>query len=140
MRDRYFLDTNIFIYSFDSQNPVKQKIAGDLIQKGIDNRHGFISYQVVQEFLNVATKKFNKPLKKADSKLYLSAVLMPLWKIYPGKELYTSAITISGRFNYSFYDCLIIASALEGSAGILYSEDLQHGQTIDSLRIVNPFI
>jgi len=62
-----------------------------------------------------------------------------MWHVYPSKDLIFSALNITDRWNYSFYDSLIIASAIEASATILFSEDLQGGQTIDSLKIVNPF-
>jgi len=140
MNDNYFLDTNIIIYSLDEENPEKQSVANKLIVEGISNRNAFISYQVVQEFINVATRKFRVPLTIPDARLYVNKVLMPLWEVYPGMELIHSALDISGRWHYSFYDSLIIAAALEVPCRKLYSEDLQHGQTIHSLKIVNPFL
>lgn len=140
MKDKFFLDTNIFIYSFDYNYPEKRNIARKLIKSGIEENNSVISYQVVQEFLNVATRKFDKPLTPADAKLYLNAVLMPMCVVYPSTELFQYAIDVSDRFRFSFYDSLIIASALDASADILYSEDLQHNQEVHSLKIVNPFL
>lgn len=140
MKDKFFLDTNIFIYSFDHESPEKRNIARKLIQSGLEENNTFISYQVVQEFINVSTRKFEKPLTPADTKLYLNAVLMPMCVVYPNTELFQYAIDISSRYDFSFYDSLIIASAIESSADILYSEDLQHNQKIQSLKIVNPFL
>jgi predicted nucleic acid-binding protein len=139
MNDRAFIDTNIFVYSFDNRFAEKQQTAKNIIHHGLKNHNCFISFQVIQEFLNVASTKFEKPLKAEDCRLFLNSVLTPLWRVYPSTELYTSALDISGRFQYSFYDSLIIAAAIEISADILYSEDFQHGQQIDGLRIVNPF-
>ncbi len=61
-------------------------------------------------------------------------------EIYPNKELFIKGITLQKRWKYSFYDSLIIAAALKANCNILYSEDLQHGQVIDDLKIINPFI
>ncbi len=139
MNDRAFIDTNIFVCSFDARAAEKQQTAKKIIHDGLKYHNYFISYQVVQEFLNVASTKFETPLKTEDSRLYLNSVLTPLWRVYPSSELYTSALEISDRYQYSFYDSLILAAASEISADILYSEDFQHGQQIDSLTIVNPF-
>lgn len=139
MNDRYFLDTNIIIYSFDDRDSDKQETAKALITDGLLHNQAVISYQVVQEFVNVSTRKFTVPLTLTDCKLYVDSVLGPMWEVYSSKELVHSAFDIAGRWQYSFYDSLIIASALEASCNILYSEDLQHGQKVYSLQILNPF-
>ncbi len=139
MSDRYFLDTNIIIYSFDGSNPSKQAIARELIERGLSKQNGCISYQVVQEFANVATRKFTVPLSHDDCRQYIENILQPLWKIYSSRELVNRALDVSERWLYSFYDALIIAAALEASCSVLYSEDLLHKQKIYSLQIINPF-
>lgn len=98
-----------------------------------------ISWQVVQEFLDVSTQKFQVHLNSEDAKVYLQKVLHPLCQVFPDSEIYNNALDISRRTNYSFYDSLIIAGALRGECGLLYSEDLTSGQQIDSLKIINPF-
>lgn len=140
MNDKYFLDTNIFVYSFDSSQPEKQEIAGQLIKNGIESGLGCISYQVIQEFLNVAGSKFATPLSSRDRKIYLSNILEPMCEIYSSIELYHLALEISERWKYGFYDSLIIASALQNNCNILYSEDLQSGQFIQNMKIVDPFL
>lgn len=72
--------------------------------------------------------------------MYLDNVLNRLWEVYPTQKLFHNALDISERWQYSFYDSLIIASAREASCSILYSEDLQHRQKIYSLEIINPFV
>jgi len=140
MSDKYFLDTNIIIYSFDSGEKEKQNISKELIASGLKNSHTSISYQVIQEFVNVATRKFDQPLSYNDCKFYVDHVLRLMWEVYPSQNLFHEAISIAEKWKYSFYDSLIIASALEASCNILYSEDLQHKQKIYSLKIVNPFL
>ena len=140
MSDRYFLDTNIIIYSFDSGEKEKQNISKELIASGLKHSHTSISYQVIQEFINVATRKFAQPLSYNDCKFYIDHVLKLMWEVNPSQNLFHEALGIAEKWKYSFYDSLIIASALEASCNILYSEDLQHKQKIYSLKIVNPFL
>ncbi|CAI8812458.1 protein of unknown function [Methylocaldum szegediense] len=66
-------------------------------------------------------------------------VLAPLWKIMPSPALYQRSLDLQARYGFSFYDALIVASALEFDCTRLYSEDLQHGQRIGGLTIENPF-
>ena len=63
MNDRFFLDTNIFVYSFDQTAPAKSRKATQLIRKALTTQKGVISYQVVQEFFNVALKRFSQPMQ-----------------------------------------------------------------------------
>ncbi|MDZ7718163.1 MAG: PIN domain-containing protein [Balneolaceae bacterium] len=140
MSDRYFLDTNIIVYSFDVSDPQKQKTAKKLITDGLIQNQGVISYQVVQEFINVSTRKFETPLSIKDCRQYVDSVLDQMWEVYSSKDLVYSAFDIHERWQYSFYDSLIIAAAIEASCNILYSEDLQHKQKIYSLQILNPFV
>lgn len=139
MSDRYFLDTNIIIYSFDRRDPAKQIIAQNLIESGMKKNDTIVSYQVIQEFINVAIRKFTVPMSHGDCKLFIDNVLNQFWDVYASRQLVNNALDISERWQYSFYDALIIASALEASCTVLYSEDLQHGQKIYSLQIVDPF-
>ncbi len=139
MKDKYFLDTNILVYSFSSDAPIKQNIARQLIQTALGEQIGCISSQVIQEFLNVSTKKFNPPLTSEDCQKYLNTVLAPLCEVFASIDLYRKTIEISERWKYSFYDSMIISAALYADCSILYSEDMQHEQNIQSLTIVNPF-
>jgi predicted nucleic acid-binding protein len=140
MKDKFFLDTNILVYSFDGSQPEKQKLSRDLIAKSLETGQGCISYQVVQEFLNMATRKFKVPLTFDDSRIFLSTVLTPLCEVFASIDLYSNALEVAERWRYSFYDALIIASALQNDCRILYSEDLQDGQMIKELTIKNPYI
>ena len=140
MSGRYFIDTNVFIYSFHEDEPQKREISMKLIADALENSTGVISYQVVQEFLGAATRKFKKPLSFKDSQRYLSIVLEPLCDVYSSPELFHQALEIMDRWQYSFYDSLIIASAIQAGCGTLYSEDMHHGQEIMNLTIKNPFL
>jgi predicted nucleic acid-binding protein len=139
MRDKFFLDTNILIYSFDASQPDKQKISRDLIKVGLEKGIGCISYQVIQEFLNVATRKFAVPISYDDSRIFLLTVLEPLCEVYASIDLFHRTLELAERWKYTFYDALIIAAALQNRCTILYSEDLQDGQIIHELKITDPF-
>ena len=138
MSAKHFLDTNIIVYSFESSE--KGERAQSLIKEALIEGTGRIGYQVIQEFINVATKKFSVPMLPEDLKRYLKQVLYPLLSVYSSQELYLSALDISERWQYGFYDSLIIAAALSIDCEILYSEDLQHEQKVFGLQIINPFI
>jgi predicted nucleic acid-binding protein len=140
MKDKYFLDTNIIIYSFDQVNTLKHRKANQLIKTALIENEGCISYQVIQEFLNVATTKFATPLSALDCQRYLYSVLQPLCQIFASIDLYHNALDVMQRWQYSFYDSLILAAAIQADCRILYSEDLHHKQSIKSLTILNPFL
>ena len=140
MSAKAFLDTNIFVYSFDRTDPRKRETARNIVSDSLENGSGIISSQVVQEFLNAATRKFVIPLSLADAQRYLSVVLEPLCEIYTSPELYHQALEIADAWRLSFYDSLIVAAALRSDCEILYSEDLQDGLKIRGLTVRNPFI
>ena len=140
MRDRFFLDTNIFVYTFDSREPKKKARAQDLVSDALTRGRGVISHQVVQEFLDVATQKFANPLSESDALVYLDRVLGPLCEVLPTLELYRHTIGLAARWKYSFYDSLIIAAALQSECTLLYTEDLQHGQEVEGVTLTNPFL
>jgi predicted nucleic acid-binding protein len=139
MRAKYFIDTNIFVYSFDDRQPEKKERAMALIQEALKTGTGMISTQVIQEFLNVATQKFAVPMKIEDAKAYLRFVMNPICQIYPDLSLYESCLELQAETKYSFYDALILVAAVQGGCNILYSEDLQDGQEVRGVKIVNPY-
>ena len=87
----------------------------------------------------MATQKFANPLSESDALLYLDRVLGPLCEVLPTLDLYRHAVGLSSRWKCSFYDSLIIAAALQAQCTVLYSEDLQHGQEVEGLTLINPF-
>jgi len=140
MNGKYFIDTNIFVYTFDNSDKNKQNRSKEIITDALENSTGIISYQVIQEFINVSTKKFKSPLSNSDCQRYLNVILEPLCEVFSGIELFHQALDIMERWQYSFYDSLIISAALKADCNILYSEDLQHDQKVQNLAIINPFI
>jgi predicted nucleic acid-binding protein len=139
MSVKFFLDTNIVVYTFDDGAPTKQRRAQELVEQALRTHEGVVSTQVVQEFLNVATVKFTTPLTFSDAQQYLHDVLAPLCTVYPSIDLFRQGLILQQETRYSFYDSLIIVGALQAGCDTLYSEDLQHGQQIRGLQILNPF-
>ena len=135
-----FLDTNIFIYQLDGADPRKQSIADGLVRDALRTHDGCISYQVVQECLNVISSKARVPLSSQQAQTYLDAVLAPLVQVGSSMDLYRRALDLRARWQFSFYDSLIVAAALTAGCTRLLSEDLQHGQKLEQLIIVNPFL
>jgi predicted nucleic acid-binding protein len=140
MSARFFLDTNILVYTFDTKAPAKAKRAARLIRQAADTGEGVVSYQVVQEFFNVAFRRFSRPMNVAEAEQYLITVFRPLLAVHSSPTLYVEALRVSGKYRLSWYDSLIVAAALQAQCGMLYSEDLQHGQELEGLRIENPFV
>ncbi len=99
-----------------------------------------VSYQVAQEFFNVALRRFVQPMLIAEAEQYLATVFRPLMAIQSSPALYGEALRLADRYRLPWYDSLIVAAATEGECKILYSEDLQHGHRFEELRVENPFL
>ena len=140
MSDRYFLDSNVLIYSFDETDLAKAQRADELIAEALATNNGVISYQVVQEFFNFAFRRAVRPMKVADAEEYLNTVLRPLLFVHSSSGLYVEALHLHGRYQLAWYDSLIVAGALQANCDILYSEDLQNGQRFGQTKVKNPFI
>lgn len=140
MPGRTFLDTNVILYQFDKRDPEKQARSLEILREAALHDNCSISYQVVQEFIAVATKKEAIELDPLKVEEYLMLFLKPLWKVWPSEELYALAIHLSIRHIIGFYDALIVGAAILGDCDILYTEDLQDGMVFDTVKVVNPFL
>ena len=132
-----FLDTNILVYAFDKAYPDKQEIAKTLIAESIETGNGNISTQVLQEFYVDATQKLDiqpeMALTAMDSFSMLNVVTIT-------PEIIRAAVKKQTKFILSFWDALILQAAESSLSSILYTEDMNHGQKIESVEIVNPFV
>jgi predicted nucleic acid-binding protein len=140
MSGKSFLDTNIFIYGYDSRDPVKQSIADNLVHSLAIDAEAVISYQVIQEFFNWALVKGPVKMPHDDAQHYLATTFRPLHVVPPSIGLVSDAIRLQDRYRLSWYDSLIVAAAQHGGCKILYSEDLQHGQQFGAVTVKNPFL
>ena len=133
-----FFDTNILVYLFDAGAPAKQRRAREILTQHTLAGETLLSTQVLQEFYVVVTRKLATPLDPdAAYQAVRELAVMPSVRV--DIPLILSAIQLSRSKRLSFWDGLIVQSALEGGASILYSEDMQDGQQFGALRISNPF-
>jgi predicted nucleic acid-binding protein len=137
---RSFLDTNILVYSFMPDNRAKRDKARGLVAQALERHDGVISFQVVQEFLNVATRKPQRRMSQAEAQQYLAQVLMPLCEVWPTASLYSEALSIADETGWSFYDSVIVSSASAAGCGVVLTEDLQTDRAIRGMEIRNPFL
>lgn len=134
MRVDYFLDTNILLYRYSDQDDQKRRIAANLLESG----NGMASVQVLNEFCNVVSKKFPANFAQINSTLTEILQSLPIMSLNLSDTL--SAVQISSRYHYSFYDSLILASAQRHGCRVVLSEDMHSSQLLDSgLRIWDPF-
>jgi predicted nucleic acid-binding protein len=136
----FFLDTNVFVYSFDDSQPRKQQRAQSLIVEAIESQECAISTQVIQEFLNVALGKFAARMAPGEAMRFLDRILWPLCKIHPSASLYVSAVSIMEETGWAFYDSLIVGSAVAARCAVLWTEDSQAGRVVRGVEIRNPFV
>jgi predicted nucleic acid-binding protein len=133
---RSFFDTNVLLYTDSSDAPAKRRRALELIGEHRLARTGVVSLQVLQEYFAAATRKLGIDVDVARRKVELFAnlhvVTLDVDDVLAGIDLHR-------LHQVSFWDALILRAAKQGGCPEVYSEDLQHGRSIDGVRIVNPF-
>lgn len=134
---RAFLDTNLLIYADDAKSPAKQSRAIALIEDHLRLRTGVISIQVLQEYFAAALGKLKLDAAFAKRKVGIYA---KLYIVEPKLSSVLGAIDLHLIHRISFWDASILQSAKDAGCGMLLTEDLHHGQVIDGVRIVNPFV
>ncbi|MCC7210622.1 MAG: PIN domain-containing protein [Candidatus Brocadia sp.] len=134
MPDKVFIDTNVLIYFISSEEGKKTK-AKEVI---FSSQEVFISSQVISEFISVC---FSKELLGLEEIITLVNDLIEALQLSSVEEsTIKKALQVKKNSKYSYWDSLIIASALENNCSILYTEDMQDGQVVDgNLTITNPF-
>ncbi|WP_456392832.1 putative toxin-antitoxin system toxin component, PIN family [Persephonella sp.] len=137
MKDKIFIDTNIWLYAFMEQDYQKSHMARKIIDEAVEQV--CLSTQVLNEICVNLLKKADYSEEEIKS---LIKNMSDVYEIYPIKvEDCLKSSEIREKFYISYWDSLIIASALNNGCSILYSEDLQHNQTIENkLKIINPFL
>ena len=138
MPDKIFIDSNIFIYTLleGTKNNEKRIKAINFIEK-ISEKSIIISTQVLGEIFNVLSRRYNFEKKEIILKL---EILSDTVNVKPLTiETVKKCWNIFQNGNYSYYDSLIIASAIENKCSILYTEDMNNGHIIENLKIINPF-
>ena len=130
-----FLDTNIVIYAYSVDQAQKCQIARALIEAG----NAVISAQVLNEYCNSTRKKYPQMFDRVEETLHELLAVLQVRDLMPSTSLH--AVQLTRRYGYSYYDSLIVASAIEAECSVLVSEDMQNGMLIDDrLSIINPFL
>jgi predicted nucleic acid-binding protein len=134
-----FVDTNVLIYSEDGANPAKRQVARRWLSVLWQQRRGRLSHQVLHEFYVVATRKLKPAMAPGDARAEVRRYQR--WAPWIGDHATVeSAWAIESRFKLHYWDALMAAAAQQQGCAVLLTEDLQHDQRIDNLRIVNPFM
>ena len=140
MKDKVFFDTNIIVYLFDKSEEKKHTQAKKIFIASLQDATSYISNQVINEFIVIVSQKIEDPIPLNHIRKNLEFLRTSLNIHTIDFETSLRAIDVKLKYHFSFWDSLIIASALESNCSILYSEDMQHGQVIeDKLRILNCF-
>ena len=137
MHGKTFVDTNVLIYAHDVDAKEKHSVAKNVLYELWTNRTGFLSTQVLQEFYVNVTRKLSKPLPKRSARAVVDKYA--LWCVEATPAEIALAFRIEDEARIGFWDALICAAALKTGAERILSEDLNAGQKIAGIRVVNPF-
>jgi len=135
--ERSFFDTNVLVYTDDASASAKLEVAIDLLEQAILTSTGVVSTQVLQEYFVTATRKLAVSPEDVSRKVEL---IGSLDVVTLDVQTIISAIDLHRLRQLSFWDALIVQAALRGRCTRLFTEDLQHGQRILGLEVVNPFL
>ncbi len=138
MSDSAFIDTNVLVYLFDEGAPKKRDRARKRLASERAARDLIVSTQVLQE-LYVALTRGAKPIAMPDVAERAVREVAALTTVQIDAALVLEAVVASRQHALSFWDALIVRAAAQAGCDILLTEDMQHGQTIDGVRIENPF-
>lgn len=134
-----FVDTNILVCSHDISAGRKHEIAKKLLKDLWNTRNSCLNTQVLSEFYVTITKKMKRPLSSSQASQIISD--LGLWKLdIPNVEDILDAIQISQRYMISFWNSLIVCSAINLDCSIIWIENLNSGQYFDKVKVVNPFL
>lgn len=132
MSDKVFIDSNIFLYAFSDKDLNKHKKASEII-----TQNGVISVQVINEVSNNMLKKLN--FTNSDITEFVKSCYTRYDIVNFNMDIFIKASNLRDNYNISYYDSLIVSSAIFSKSTILYSEDMQNNLKIDTLTITNPF-
>jgi predicted nucleic acid-binding protein len=133
-----FVDTNILIYAYDSTAGQKHERASRIVSDLWDSGLGVLSTQVLQEFFVNVTAKIPKPLDVITAKGIVNDLLAWETMVVDGPSI-LKGVDIHLKYQYAFWDALIIETAISSRSQVLLSEDLCDGQIIQGVTIKNPF-
>jgi predicted nucleic acid-binding protein len=128
-----FLDTNILVYAH-SEGDYRTATARQLLLDG-----GVVGVQILNEFASVARAKLAMTWAEVQEAVENILILFPNPRSL-GIETHRRALGLSKRYGFSIWDGLVVAAAVEAGCSKLLTEDMQHGQVVEGVRIENPFL
>ncbi len=132
-----FIDTNVLVYANDDADVTKRDRAMDVIASLARRGDGAISTQCLIEYGAVAYRKLGQPVELIDAQLEF---FTGCFEVVPvSAALIGAAVRLAQRFRIHYFDALILAAAASAGCGVLYSEDLNPGQSYSDVRVVDPF-
>ena len=132
MRAKPFLDTSVLVYVLTADE-TRSSVAEELLSQGAT-----ISVQVLNEFANVARRKLKMPWEEVEHTLHAIRAVCDE-PVPVTLAVHEVGLRIAQRYRYSIYDSMLLAAAQQANCSLMYSEDMQDGQTIGNLTIRNPF-
>ena len=136
------IDTNVFIYALDTDDPAKQAKAKELIKRLAGAAEStLLPWQVAVELLsNLRKRESAKRISAGDVEAYFRDFLDLFPMAIPTKQIFSRSFALRSRFSLSHWDSMLLAACSEASVTKLYSEDLDTGTDYDGLTVVNPFV
>ena len=136
MAERVFVDTNVFVYAEDADEPAKRAVAQRVIQQLAAEERAVVSTQVLTEYVAAARRKLGLSLAACREAVLL---MCQLHVVSVRPEYVLGAIDLASIHSLSLWDALIVRAASASGCARLLTEDLSHGQVIDGVRVHNPF-
>jgi len=140
MTSRVFLDTNVLVYCYDRSEPLKQRVAFDLLDTLANSGTGVISAQVLSEFFVTVTRKISEPLTLEQAATRIKNFCQ-LWTVLEINEMIVlEAVRGVREHRFSFWDAQIWAVARLNQVNLVISEDFSNGSFVEGVRFINPFL
>ena len=134
-----FVDTNVLVYARDAGQAEKQRQAIAWMTAVWGSRQGRLSFQVLDEYYVTVTRKLKPGLPHDEARQDVRDLLS--WRpIAIDEQVVAGAWMVEDRYGFSFWDALVVAAAQVTGCDVLLTEDLSHGQRLDGLAVVNPFL
>lgn len=139
MNDKIFVDTNILVYCFDSSDMIKKEKAVGILENLWESSSGVLSLQVLKEFFVTVTAKLPEKMDFKSAKTAVTDLFS--WNLFmESRNSLEKSFEITQKYQLSFWDANIITAAILSDCSKIYSEDFQHGQVIEGVQILNPFL
>ena len=138
MTGLFFVDTNILVYARDKSESAKQPLAREWLEHLWKTQQGRISIQVMQEYYQVVTRRLQPGLMRSIAQEDIRD-LMTWGPVAVDRQVLEQAWVAEEQFGLSWWDALIVGAARKAGCRYLLTEDLQNGQDLDGLTIVDPF-